>query len=142
MAASINEAQVTWSAASSIKLSAATRTDSDAFNIDVNDIAGSLQISADNLGTPALGDVLDVYVKWSNGDVLGDSGNDYDTSEHAQFLCRLDTYVTNKPGEDPAMKTVPLAVIGKKACMISIEAPQAATRNIVVRARIVTNRQQ
>lgn len=142
MAASINETQVTWSSASSITLSSATRTDSDAFTINENDIAGSIQISADTSGTPASGDVLDVYVKWSTGDILGDTGNDYDTSEHAQFLCRLDTYATNTPGEDPARKTVPLAVLGKKACIISVEAPQAATRNVVVRARIVTNRQQ
>lgn len=142
MAATINETQVLWSAATSITLTAATRQDSDAILMNAADIGGSLQISADNSGTAAAGDVVDVYAKWTAGDTLGDSGDDYDTAEHAQFLCRLDTYASNTPGEDPARKTVPLAVCGRKGLRVSIEAPQAATRNIVVRARLVTNRQQ
>lgn len=142
MAASINQAQIQWSAADSITLSSATRQDSDAVALDAADAAGAIQISADNAGTPTSGDVVDVYVKWTVGDTLGDTGDDYDTNEYAQFLCRLDTVAANTPGEDPARRTVPIAVMGKKALKLSIEAPQAASRNIVVRARIVTNRQQ
>jgi len=140
MAASINETQVTWSAANSVTLSSATRSDSDAFTLNAADGPVAVQISADNASTPASGDVLNVYVKYTTGDILGDSGDDYDTTKGATFLGQLDTYSTN--GEDPIRRTYDLRAIGKKAVKISVDAPQGATRNIVVRARIVTNRQQ
>lgn len=142
MPSSINEQQVQWAAAASITLADNNRHDSDAITFNVEDWDGSVQISADNLGTPASGDTVDVYVKWSNGDILGDTGDDFDTDEHAEFLCRLDTYPTNTPGEDPARKTVPLMISGKKACKLSVVAAQGATRNIAVRARLVTHRPQ
>lgn len=140
MAASINETQFTWSAASSKTLSAATRADSDAITLNAADSAASVQISADNQGTPASGDVLNVYAKYSNGDILEDSADDFDTDKGAEYLGQLDTYSTS--GEDPQRKTFPLRVFGKKAVKISVVAPNAATRNMVVRARLVTNRQQ
>lgn len=142
MPSSINETQITWGAAAQITLANNTRNESDAVTLNVEDWDGSVQISADNQGTPASGDVVDVYVKWSNGDVLGDAGDDFDTDEHAEFLCRLDTYPANTPGEDPARKTVPLMISGKKALRLSVVAAQGATRNVVVRARLVTHRPQ
>lgn len=129
------ESQITWTGAASVTLSAATRQDSDVYTFHDGDIAASVQIDANNAGTPASGDVLDVYIKWTTGDVLGDSGNDYDTSEHAQLLGRLDTVAANTPGEDPARKTWDIPV-GARGFVLSVEAPQAASRNIVVRARL------
>lgn len=140
MALSINEAQITWSSASSVSLSTNSRVDSDAVSNNAGDLNGSISISADNSGTPASGDVVDVYIKWTSGDVLGDSGDDYDTDEHAQFLCRLDTYATNTPGEDPARATVPLTLAGKKGFKLSVVAAQGATRAITFRARMVAQR--
>ena len=142
MASMINETQVNWSAASSVSLNTASRVDSDAIALNVEDWDGSLQVSADNSGTPASGDTVAVYVKWSNGDVLGDSGDDFDTDEHAEFVCLLDTYPTNTPGEDPARKTVDIDVSGKKALKVSVVAAQGATRAITVAARLVTHRPQ
>lgn len=142
MASSINESQITWSAASSVSLSTNSRVDSDAVALNIEDWDGSVQLSADNSGTPASGDVVDVYVKWTNGDILGDSGDDYDTDEHAEFLCRLDTYATNTPGEDPVRKTVPLWVSGKKGFKLSVVAAQGASRAVTFRARLVTHRGQ
>lgn len=142
MASSINEAQITWSSASSVTLNSNSRVDADAVTLNVEDWDGSVQLSADNNSSASSGDVVDVYVKWSNGDVLGDSGDDFDTDEHAEFLCRLDTYATNTPGEDPVRKTVPLWVSGKKAFKLSVVAAQGATRAITVRARLVTHRPQ
>lgn len=142
MASSINEAQITWSAASSVTLNSNNRVDADAVTLNIEDWDGSVQLSADNTGSASSGDVVDVYVKWSNGDVLGDSGDDYDTDEHAEFLCRLDTYATNTPGEDPVRKTVPLWVSGKKGFKLSVVAAQGASRSITFRARIVTHRGQ
>lgn len=142
MASSINEAAITWSAAASISLNSNNRVDADAVTLHVEDWDGSVQVSADNSGSPGSGDVVDVYVKWTNGDVLGDSGDDYDTDEHAEWLCRLDTYAANTPGEDPVRKTVPLAVSGKKGFKLSVVAAQGATRAITFRARLVTHRPQ
>ena len=99
-------------------------------------------MSADNAGTPTSGDVVDVYVAWSNGDVLGDSGDDFDTTEHAEWLYKLDTYAFNTPGENPARKTVPLRVRGKKAFKIIAIAAQGASRAITFRARYVGTRGQ
>jgi hypothetical protein len=139
MASSYVETQVTWSAAASITLSSATRQDSDTFTLGNECYEAAVQISVDNAGTPASGDVLDVYAKWTSGDILGDSGDDFDTTEHAQFLGRLDTYTTNTPGEDPARRTYQLPTVPAKV-RISVESPNAATRNMVVRARVVEHR--
>lgn len=142
MASSVNEQQVLWSAASSKTVSANTIQWSDAITLNVEDWEASLTVNADNAGTPASGDTCDVYVAWSNGDVLGDTGNDYDSDEHAQFVGRLDTYATNTPGEDPARRTWSLNVSGKTALKIGVTCAQASTRNIVVRARLNTHRPQ
>lgn len=142
MASSVNEQQVLWSTASSISLNSTSRFESDAIVFNVEDWDASLQVSADNSGTPASGDVVDVYVEWTTGDILGDSSDDYDTSEHAEFLCRLDTFATNTPGEDPARKTVPLNVSGKKGMKLSVVAATGGTRAVTFRARLVTHRPQ
>ena len=101
--------------------------------------SAAIQINADNDGTPASGDTVAVYILWTTGDILGDSGSDYDTVEHAQLLCTLDTYATNTPGEDPARKTIPLdniAALGFKLYAVN----NSAGRAITVRARVVTQR--
>ena len=140
MAFSTNEAQITWSAAEYVSLSTASRVDSDAVALNVGDLHGSISLSADNASSPASGDTVDVYIKWTNGDLLGDTGNDYDTDEHAQFLCRLDTYTTNTPGEDPARTTVPLVLAGKTGFKLSVVAAQGASRAIAFRARLNAHR--
>jgi hypothetical protein len=135
MAAAIIETQVLWAAASSKTVSAATIQWSDAMSCTVLDDAYQLQVSADNAGTPASGDYVDFYWKSSTGDVLGDSANDYETDEHATYLGRVDTVAANTPGEDPARKYFELPV-GATAGKLSYKCNQAATRNIVLRARI------
>lgn len=132
---------ILWSAAASITLSSSTRQDADAFTFDATDVAAVITVTADNAGTPASGDIVDVYIKWTTGDVLGDSGDDYDTTEHAEYLGRLDTVAANTPGEDPARRTWSLNhMIGAKGFKLSVEAPQAASRNVVVRAMVATQR--
>ena len=73
MASTINEQQITWSAANSLTVSSATQQVSDAVTLNVEDWDGSVTVNADNAGTPASGDTCDVYVLWSNGDVLGEA---------------------------------------------------------------------
>lgn len=139
MASTREESQVLWSAASSISVSAASNATSDAHTFNASDWSAAIQINADNNGTPASGDTVSVYILWTTGDILGDSGSDYDTVEHAQLLCTLDTYATNTPGEDPARKTIPLdniAALGFKLYAVN----NSAGRAITVRARVVTQR--
>ena len=85
--------------------------------------------------------MADIYIAYTTGDILGDSGSDYATTEHAEYLGRLDTVAANTPGEDPASRTfrIRTAPLGFK---ILASCPQAASRNIVVRARVVTHRPQ
>lgn len=142
MASSKNEQQVQWSAADYKTVSANTIQWSDAITLNAEDWRGALEINADNAGTPASGDTCSVYVGWSLGDVLGDSGDDFPTDEYGEYLCLLDTYATNTPGEDPARCVVPLDVAGKKALKIGVVCPQATSRNITVRARLLTHRPQ
>ena len=136
MASSINETQVTWSSASTISLNSTSRFNSDTVTLNIEDWDGSIQLLADNSGTPASGDVVDVYIKWSN------DGTNFDTDEHAEFVTRLDTYATNTPGEDPAGRTVPIDVSGKKAFKVSAVAAQGGTRAITFSAYLVTHRPQ
>jgi hypothetical protein len=142
MASTINEQQVLWSAASSVTVSANTIQWSDGVTLNAEDWDAALSVSADNAGTPASGDTCDVYVAWSTGDILGDSSNDYDTNEHAQFIGRLDTFGTNTPGEDPARGTFVIEVSGKTALKVGVICAQAASRSVVVRARLATHRPQ
>lgn len=130
-------AAVLWSSAGSVTLSSASRVDSDAIALDATDVQVMLQVSADNAGTPASGDVVRVYLKLTSGDVLGDSGDDYDTDEHAIPLGTLDTYSTNTPGEDPARRSWDITqFLGAPNAKLSVEAPQGASRSVVVKARI------
>jgi len=140
MALTRNEKQITWSSASSITLSAATLTWSDAVSFDATDIAGGLLVSVDNAGTPASGDTCEIWITYTTGDVLGDSGDDFATDEHAVYLGLMDTYSTNTPGEDPARKAVVVDVQSYKGFKLGVKAANAATRNIVVRARLQTQR--
>jgi len=139
MALTRGETGITWSTASSVTLSAATQTDSDAVVFNAADVQAAIQVDADNAGTPASGDYLDVWIKYTSGDVLGDSSDDYDTDEHALYLGRLDTYATNTPGEDPARATweIPCSAKGFK---LSVAVPAAATHDVVVKARLAYQR--
>lgn len=140
MASSRSETQILWATASSVSVSAAGNSTSDAFTFNVEDWEADLQINVDNDGTPASGDTMDVYILYTAGDVLGDTGSDYDTTEHAEFLCRLDTVAANTPGEDPARKTVPVrtAALGFKLYAVN----NSGARAITIRARVVTHRPQ
>lgn len=137
MASSVNEFQVLWAAATSKTVSTATINWSDAVLLNIEDWDGSIQVNANNSGTPASGDTCAVYVGWSDGDILGDTGNDYDTDKSPEFVGQIDTST-----ENPARRTYPLMVSGKTALRIGVICAQAATRNIVVRARLNTHRPQ
>ncbi len=141
MASSRNSTQITWSAANSVTVSSATVVWSDLFTFNAEDWQAEVQVNADNAGTPASGDVCNVYIAYSTGDILGDSGDDVASVEHAELLFQLDTYGANTPGEDPANRSAPVRC-GAKSFKLGVSCPQAATRNVVVRAMLCTHRGQ
>lgn len=135
MAITRAQSQVLWSGASTKLANTAAEFVSDTITLDDSTVALSVQLSANNQGTPASGDTAVWRIQWSNGDVLADSGDDYDTSEHAQFLAQLDTYVTNTPGENPARMTVSVTPVAKKF-RLSCNCAQANTRSVIISARV------
>ena len=140
MASTKPETQITWpTSQASVTVNTAAMTWSEFVPLNVEDYEGNIQVSADNAGTPASGDVCNVWIAYTVGDTLGDTGNDFDTDKHAQFLMQLDTY--SATGEDPARKSAPIRT-GATVYKIGVQCPQAATRNLVVRARMATHRPQ
>ncbi len=135
MASSRTSTQITWASANSITLNTNSAQTSDAFLFNAETWEADVQVSADNTGTAASGDYVDVWIAYTTGDVLGDGGDDYDTTEHAEFACRLDTFGSNTPGEDPARKTVGIRT-GAKGIKVIAQANQGATRSITFRAMI------
>jgi len=131
--------QVLWATASTKTVTSATESVSDVITVDDSCVNLSIQVSADNQGTGTSGDTAVWRIQWSTGDVLADSGDDYDTSEHAQYLTNLDTYGSNTPGEDPARRTIEISPIAKKF-KLAVTCANAATRNIIVAARIEEQR--
>lgn len=138
---------IKWdSAALSKTLSTDAMFESNEVLFDSSDVQCDVQVSADNQGTPASGDVLNVYVMYTNGDITGGGGaNTYDSYDatnkdggHCMSLMVLDTYATNSPGEDPAVKTLTIPKMGKGFKLL-IRGPLAASRNLLVRAsRLMT----
>ena len=135
MAITRTQTQVQWTGANTKLVNSATEVVSDPITIDDSCVALSIQLHADNAGTPASGDTAVFRIQWSNGDTVADTGDDYDTSGHAQFIGQLDTYSTNTPGEDPARMTVVVTPVAKKF-KIAVTCANAATRNVTVSARI------
>jgi hypothetical protein len=139
MAITIHETQITWSSASSLSVTSASEVVSDPFTLDDTCIKADITVYADNAGTPASGDTAVFRIRGSAGDILGDTGDDFDTPEHARLLTVLDTYATNAPGEDPAQRTIVDAQLPQKFELACICA-NAATRNMTIRARVVEQR--
>jgi hypothetical protein len=124
-----HDVAVTWSAASSLTMNSnTTRYESDSEPIHATAIAATLRVLVDNAGTPASGDVVDLWISWSV------DGTNFDTPEHAMALGRLDTVAANDPGEDPAARTFRLPINGAQAFKLVSRAPQSATRNITISA--------
>lgn len=132
--------QITWSAASTLTISSNSEQVSDVFTVDDTCFALSIQLAADNQGTPTAGDTATWRIQWSNGDVWADTGDDYDTSEHAQLLQVMDTVAANTPGEDPVVRTIDIGRPVAKKFKLAVTCPQAATRNIKVAARVDEHR--
>lgn len=130
---------ITWSAASSITLSAATRQASDALLLNDRDMALSITVQAVYAGTPTSGDLLNVRLSRNNGDVSGDATDDYDTIGQSKLLMTLDLYNAGTT-EATAIKSVDLPRGGMKGLKLVIDAPAGATHNLTVRAIVRAQR--
>ena len=123
-----NTTAIAYSTVSSVTtpkaLNSTSRVDSDEVAINADAVQASLRLYCDNQGTPASGDYVDFWIKWSA------DGTNFDTDEHAQWVGRIDTYATNDPGEDPAGKTITLNVSGKQKFKLTAKANQGGTRTV------------
>ncbi len=120
-----NVTNLAWSSASPKALNTTSRVDSDVVTISADAVSASLAVTCDNQGTPASGDYVDLWIKWSV-----DGGTTYATDEHAQYLGRIDTYGSNDPGEDPATRVYTLMVSGKQKFKLEAKANQGSSRTI------------
>jgi len=136
MAITRTQTQVGWDTGSTKTVTSPTEVTSNTITLDDTTVALSIQVSANNQNTAASGDTAVWRIQWSNGDVMADSGDDFDTSEHAQFLGQLDTYSTNVPGENPARMTINVTPVAKKFRLACNCASASATKILVLSARI------
>lgn len=141
MASSRTETGITWSSAAYIDISSGTTSSaSDAFAFNVEDWDAAVTVYADNQGTPASGDTVDVYIEWTTGSVDGSAGDDYDTVKGAQWIARLNTYSTDSDGEDPQQKTVSISTAQKGFKLVGKN--NSGGRTIRLRAEVITHRPQ
>lgn len=129
MAVSKNELQVQWSSSNSTSVASGGNATSDVATFDATTFTASIQLKADNDGTPASGDTVDFYILFTTGDPDGTGSDEYDTTGAAHFLTQLDTN-----SEDPQIKTIG-PIIVPKACKIYAE-NNSGGRAITVSAAI------
>lgn len=128
MAIAKSQTQVEWSTNDTVSVGSGSNSTSDAVSISNTAVAGSLQIKADNAGTPTSGDEVSIKILYTNGDpdVDPDSADEYDTPAHALPIV-LDTNA-----EDPAIKTI---AINTSAKGFKVYADNQAASSVTVSAQ-------
>lgn len=134
--------QILWGGATSKTLNAATAFISDNIDFNIEDWDVAIQISAQNQSTPQSGDVVNVGLLYTTGKILRGASNDYDTTKGAIPIGRLNTYASDVDGENPQIRTFPDVSTAPLGVKLVLTAPNAATRNILINAWIVTHRGQ
>lgn len=145
MASSRTETQVPWGGSNTKSLNTNSWFVTDEVLFNGEDWDGEVQIRADNSGTPASGDTVEVRILYTAGDLDNGGGpNDYpdvntagSTAARAEFAALLDTY----NNYDPDGTTVPVRT-GHKGFKIAARAAQGATRAITLAVRLITHRPQ
>lgn len=124
-----NEIQIQWSTANSVSVAAGGNTTSDTFTLDATTIQASLQIKADNDGTPASGDTVDLWLQATLGDPDGSGANEYGTGEQDLHLGILDTN-----DNDPALLTVqiPVPLVGGRVYAVNNSGGRAITISAII----------
>lgn len=134
MAITKAQVQITWPTAANTKsVSAGGDEDSEVYTPDVTAVELEFLCKADNNGTPASGDVVEFYLKRSDGDpdAEGDSADEYETD--GLFLCRLDTNA-----DDPKIKSVVVPSSFKNAKLRAVN--NAASNAITCSAQVTEHR--
>jgi len=131
MTVSASELQVTWDTGNNDSGAIASGGNdlSDAMSFAATAFVASVQIEAQNNGTPAAGDTMDFFIVYTNGDVAGAGSDTYDTVEHAVFLATLDTNTENN-----ARRTVPIMAASKAFKVYAIN--NAASNTITAAATV------
>lgn len=129
MAVTHNEIQVQWSGADSQSVSAGASATSDTVSFHTAAVEGMVSLKADNNGTPAAGDTVDLFILYTSGDPDGAGADEFDTNSHGRYLATLDTSV-----EDPALRTVRVGVAAKGAKIRAVN--NSAGRSITVSAAL------
>lgn len=146
MASSKSESQITWSTSNTKTLSTNSWVISDELLFNVEDWSGMIQFRADNSGTPASGDTVEIRYLYTVGDLDNGGGptNDYpdantsgSTVSRSELAVLLDTY----NNYDPDGSAVPVNTAAK-GVKIAARAAQGATRAIVLSARFISHRPQ
>ena len=138
MALANNEIQVAWATAASKSVAAAAAEASDAMTLSQTAIERAITIKADNAGTPASGDTVDIYLLGTCGDPDGAGASEYSSNIYdGEFLVRLNTYGS---GQDPAVATVTIssAVVDAKLLAKSNAASNAIVVSACVNEKLVS----
>lgn len=138
MASTKNETVVNFSSSAEITLNDNNWHVSDAVAFNVEDWDAEILAWADNQGTPASGDTVDVRVLYTNGNVDGVAGDDYVNQDNGEFLALLDTY-NNDDGNGVVLSSVPLRTC-PDGFKLAVKAAAGATRNVKFRALLQTHR--
>jgi len=110
MAIARNENQILWGAANSEILDTANSwaLESDVNTQSATAVNATIQLKANQTtGTPASGDIVTFYGKYSLGDPDGAGSDEYTTDEHDAVLAVFDLNSEN-PGQSAANITVPI----------------------------------
>lgn len=131
--------QVQWAAADDKAVAAGTAEESDLHSVDASCVNAQISLKANNTGTPADGDTVDVYLLQSSGDTdnAANTTDEHDTPAHARHLFRLDTHDTGD-GDNPARVTVLLPIPQKNFKLRAVS--NAGTNSITVSAKITEQR--
>jgi len=103
--------QVKWAAANSLSVGAGLNANSDLITFDPSATAASITLKVVNGGTPAAGDTVDFYLRYSSGDPDADPDVAIEhasaDSAHAEFLGRIDVGVVGTNLRDAGIRAVP-----------------------------------
>lgn len=127
MAVTKSQSAVQWAGSSTDSVASGGTETSDAQSISSNAIAGSVSIKVDHGGTPASGDVVEVRILYSNGDLPGlpDGSDEFDQPESAVVF---DFVLTE---DDPAILTTPIDV---SASAFKIQAENTGASSVTISA--------
>ena len=134
MAVTHQEVQITWpTAANSLAITTgAGNGTSEVVTINTAAIDCSVSLKANNDGTAGAGDTVDFFILYTSGDPDGTGSDEYDTVNHADFLCQIDTNAEN-PGIqtvriNPAVKSFKIYAVNNANDTVTVSATMTEVR--------------